>query len=352
MNKLFIRIKKVPGRRWIEYLVFWGFSFWFLARYFSAGETIEQIDWAYTLLFHLSLWFVVLVNSFILIPRLLAKGRYLIYIPLFAILIEAGIRFNQLTFNRLSDIIFPDYFFISYYERSDLFYFMITYLGITSLFQFSRSWFRESGTRQRLAEIEKEKTAQELRALRSQVQPHFLFNSLNTIYGLIRKQSPKAEEAVLKLSDLLRYTIRQNDLDEVPLEEEIKYLEQYISFQTMRLNDPSMVVFEKEGDFGSHTIIPMLLIVFVENGFKYTDFESDRPLWFNLHVNEKVIRFKSENRILAALHTIDEGKSRNGTGITNAKKRLELQYEDRYSLEINRSNGIYKVELEIKPEAG
>ncbi|PWN06805.1 sensor histidine kinase [Rhodohalobacter mucosus] len=352
MNRNSYDILKVPGRRWIEYILFWMISIWFLSSYFSMGDQIQRIDLIYTLLFHISIWFGVTVNSFVLIPRFLANRKNLTYIVLFVLLLEACIRLNQFTFNWLSDILFPDYFFISYYERVDLFYFMIAYLGITSLIQFSRSWFRESDDRRRLAQIKQEKTRHELQALRSQVQPHFLFNSLNTIYGFIRRQSPRAEEAVLKLSELLRYTIRQSEREKVPLEEEIGYLSDYIGLQKMRLNQPDKVHFTISGDVDNVMIIPLLLIVFVENGFKYADLESGDPLAISLTVEDNVIQFTMKNRIANDITAGDPEEQGNGTGIQNARKRLELHYPDRYRLDIRTDKELntYNLELIIETE--
>lgn len=315
-------------------------------------EQIRKIDLVYTLLFHISIWFGVSVNSFVLIPRFLANRKTLIYIILFLMLLEVSIRLNQFTFNWLSDILFPDYFFISYYERIDLFYFMIAYLGITSLIQFSRSWFRESDAKRRLAQIEQEKTRHELQALRSQVQPHFLFNSLNTIYGFIRRQSPKAEDAVLKLSELLRYTIRQSEREEVPIEEEIGYLSDYTGLQKMRLNHPELVEFTTSGDVEGVKIIPLLLIVFVENGFKYADLESGDPLVISLSVQDGVIRFSMKNRMAGQDPSAEPEGRGNGTGIQNARKRLNLHYPDQYRLDIRADKDLrtYNLELIIETE--
>lgn len=317
------------------------------------GEQIQKIDLIYTVLFHISIWFGVLVNSFVLIPRFLANGKTLIYIILFFLLVEICIRLNQFTFNWLSDILFPDYYFISYYEYIDLFYFMIAYLGITSLIQFSRSWFRESDAQRRLAQIEQEKTRHELQALRSQVQPHFLFNSLNTIYGFIRKRSPKAEDAVLKLSELLRYTIRQSDREEVPLEDEIGYLSDYVGLQKMRLNNPDLVKFSTSGYVEDVYIIPLLLIVFVENGFKYADLESGDPLVISLSAQDGVVRFTMKNRMAEQDPEADPEGRGNGTGIQNARKRLDLHYPDRYRMDISQNKELrtYNLELMIETES-
>lgn len=397
----------LPAGRWIEYLLFWTVSYLFLARYFSSGESTGSIDLIYTLLFHVSLLTGVIINSFLLIPRLLAQGRYYLYIPLLLLLIEGCVRLNQFTFNVLADVFFPGYFFISYYERIDLYYFMTVYIGITSLLQFSRSWFREADTRQRLAEVEKEKSRQELKLLHSQIRPHFLFNSLNTIYALTRKKSPDAPGAVLRLSDLLRYTIRQTEAREVPLTDEIQYLQDYIALQKMRLNYPELIDFTVEGDTAGLEIAPMILIVFVENVFTHADLSPGKPAVIRLFCDEHHIRFSCSNHIgtsaerpsdigvgigigtgieevngdgdgeeqdgiigedtsenmhgngnkrKRANKRASESTSRsangngNGTGIANVRRQLELIYPDRHQLVISSATEIYTAELTIKQE--
>src|SRR5690606_16914194 len=150
-------------------------------------------------------------------------------------------------FETLSDLLFPGYFFISYYEWADLLTFFIAYLGVTSLIQFSRSWFREIEAERKIAEIRKESGEQEMRLLKAQIQPHFLFNSLNTVYGLIRKNPKQAADAVVKLSDLLRYTIRQSGEDFVDLMDEITYLNDYVEFQKMRSDYADQISFQADG---------------------------------------------------------------------------------------------------------
>jgi two-component system, LytTR family, sensor kinase len=341
-------------RRLLEYIAFWTFSVWFLARYFADGNAIDSIDWIYTLMFHISIGFGVSVNSFLLVPRLLSARRFLFYGISVVLLLEVCIRLNQFTFNTLSDLIFPGYFFISYYERWDLLQFMVAYIGITSLIQFSRTWFTETETRRRLAEIQREKTVTDLKVLRSQVQPHFLFNSLNTIYALTRKKSAEAPDAVLKLSDLLRYTIRQGDRDEVPLDEEAEYLTSYIDLQRMRMNDPERVVFSyihDNKDAGNETetagtlIAPLLLIVFVENAFTHADLTTGGNIRIELRSGSDGIRFLCSNPVSPEP---GNNSASNGTGIANARRRLELHYPGRHTLDIDEKDGHFVVNLHIE----
>lgn len=360
-------------RRFAEYLVFWSASILFLSRYFAYGETIERIDIIYTLLFHLSLLIGVGFNSFVLIPRFLARKKWLIYFPALGGLIYTSIWLNQFTFETLSDWLFPGYFFISYYEWIDLFTFIVAYLGITSLVQFSRSWFREADAQRKLAEISKAAGEQEMRSLKAQIQPHFLFNSLNTIYGLIRKSPQQAADAVLRLSDLLRYTIRQSGEDLVSLSDEIAYINDYVEFQKMRSDFAEAIRFEVVGDTDRVQIAPLLFITFVENAFKYGSDEVD----IRISVDSNRVRFDCDNKIalsgdgdtlksnLLVGNTSSRNRrggdmdssvdmrekfvsAKNGTGIENARKRLGLTYPDRHTLSVRQDGDLFKVSLELR----
>lgn len=331
-------------RRLIEYALFWSLSLIVLAQYFSFGDSIERIDWIYTLLFHISIGFGVSLNSLVLIPRLLATGRVLLYVIAVPVLIQLMIMLNQFTFNVMTDYLFPGYFFISYYEWYDLLYFMTAYLGITSLIQFSRSWFREAKTRNLLNEIKKSQTELELQALKAHVHPHFLFNGLNTIYGLIRKNPAKASEGVLLLAELLRYTVRQSGADLVPLSLEVDYLTRYVDFQKMRMDDASGIELKVTGSVDTVLIAPLMLIPFVENAFKY----GENQITISLDCTSTEIIFQCRNRIRADVGSVDlEG---NGTGLTNVRKRLGLLYENRHHLDIATDVEHFTVDLRLTHE--
>lgn len=336
-------MSKNKTRRVFEYVFFWIASILFLASYFAFGNTIERIDVIYTVLFHLSIWFAVGINSFLLIPRFLAKGKWWIYFPALSVLILLSIRLNQFTFDTLSDWLFPGYFFISYYEWDDLLTFFVAYLGGTSLIQFSRSWFREVEAERKIAEIRKESGEQEMRLLKAQIQPHFLFNSLNTVYGLIRKSPKQAADAVVKLSDLLRYTIRQSGEDFVELKDEIAYIHDYVEFQKMRSDYADKIHFQSDGNVEGVRVAPLLFITFVENAFKY----GERDFEIRISVVGQTINFTCKNNVLIDANDAQRTENKNGTGIENVRKRLALIYPGRHELEIKQNDDRFEVNLEI-----
>ena len=212
-----------------------------------------------------------------------------------------------------------------------------------------------------------------MRSLKAQIQPHCLFNSLNTIYGLVRKSPPKAAKAVLRLSDLLRYTIRQSGEDMVSLTDEIAYIDDYVEFQKMRSDYAEDILFEVTGDPEQVHVAPLLFIPFVENAFKYGDRDVDIRIsvdsnWVrfecinkialsgdgdNLESNVLVGNSSSGNRREGELDSTVEKRekfvlAKNGTGIENARKRLGLIYPDRHTLNVRQEGDSFKVNLELK----
>lgn len=341
------KLKMILTNRWIQYLAFWSVSFFILARYFSYDGTVQRIDLIYTALFHISLVFCVCVNSFWLIPRYFARRRYGAYSILLLFTIIAGTGLNIYTFRYLADWIFPDYYFISYYTWTDIIQFIMVYMGITTLLQLSRSWFREAEIKQQLAEIKQEQTEVELKALRAQINPHFLFNSLNHIYALAKRQAPETASAVLKLSDLLRYTIRNLNKPKVPLTKELNYIRQYVELYKSRVHHPERIQLHIHTDFDPGlTIPPLLLIVFIENCFKHGSIKKK---------GEKMIvsiSFEKSTLILKTENTVDEQRQlpeeSGGLGLDNVKRRLNLLYSNRHRLAIENKNGIFTINLTLE----
>ena len=195
--------------------------------------------------------------------------------------------------------------------------------------------------------IEKLKTKQtesELKLLKSQVNPHFLFNTLNNIYATNLDDHEKANEIILELADLLRYQLKSQSKPMMPLNEEISILENYISLEKIRVRDCKVNV-QKDGDFQKVTIVPLLLLPFVENAFKYgTGIEQGEiDLKFHLDVSN-TFSFYCRNRVVQKNGKIHSG----GIGLENVKKRLALKYAGNYTLDIEDGNGYFTVQLEIK----
>ncbi|PQJ80118.1 sensor histidine kinase [Polaribacter porphyrae] len=191
----------------------------------------------------------------------------------------------------------------------------------------------------------------ELKLLKAQLNPHFLFNTLNNLYGLSVIKSDKLPDLMLKLSDLLRYSLYETAAVLVPMEKEITYLKNYISLEKIRLEDKTDINFKASGNFSNLKIAPMLFIVFVENAFKHLgNLENEQSkVLVNISEENDKIKFTCKNTIDIIdeqHHNLEKGKS--GIGLVNAKKRLELLYTDKYQLKIDKTDDLYCVNLTLE----
>lgn len=194
-------------------------------------------------------------------------------------------------------------------------------------------------------EVQHEKTTTELSFLKSQVNPHFFFNTLNNIYSLAIVQSDKTAPTVMRLSAIMRYILTETQSDKVPLENEIDFVKNFIDLQLVRLTDKVKVNFNTEGDTSSKQIAPLLFISFVENAFKYgvsTKEPSEIDIIFQASNNS--IHFNVTNTIVKADNGIVDTT---GIGINNAKRRLELLYPGKHVLKVLNDGKKFEVQLEI-----
>ena len=193
-------------------------------------------------------------------------------------------------------------------------------------------------------ELQKEKTETELKYLKGQINPHFLFNTLNNIYALARKQSEQTPEAVMKLSKLMRFMLYEASNEKILLSDEVKLIEDYISLEKLRYTDRLKIEFKTEIDNTNQTIAPLLLIHFVENAFKHgaseSRFESSISISITLHTGILVARIRNTKEANAAIG--NEGK----IGLDNIKRQLELLYP-RHTLILSNDQHYFNVELTI-----
>ena len=250
------------------------------------------------------------------------------------------------TFNELSGWLFPDYYFVAIYSSGELIGFTLIYVFAATATDIIRSWFSQQQDIARLAQLEEENKRAELQALRAQVNPHFLFNSLNTIYNEALKKTDKAPQLILKLSNMLRYVVDKMIQDKVLLEDEINYLKNFITLHKQRLNDPEKVRFDLEGNIGSQKIAPLLLINFVENCFKHADLTTDESfILIRLTVNDTDLILHCRNTMYTGSSSIPKNT---GSGLQNAQRRLELAYAERHDLDISEQENVYSLKLSMK----
>lgn len=199
-------------------------------------------------------------------------------------------------------------------------------------------------------QLKSEKLDMELRYLKSQINPHFLFNALNNIYSMVYTHDDNAANGVLKLSEMLRYVLVDCQAEMIPLSKEIKYVENFIDFQMMRMAGHRDVVLEQEVEKEDYMIAPMLLQPIIENCFKYSRLETHPEGYVHVKVQQwdNKFRFEAENTVAEnarLLAPVTEKKS--GIGQINVQQRLMLHYGENYVFEIEQDKGIYKVKIEL-----
>lgn len=189
------------------------------------------------------------------------------------------------------------------------------------------------------------KVQAELAFLKAQVNPHFLFNTLNSIYYLTLQQSERAPAAVERLSGIMRYVIDEGGQDWVPLEREVAYLTDYIALQRLRFTDNVKIDLQVRGDFLGRRIAPLLFVSFVENAFKHgISMEQESPIHIALDVDGEQTRFAVKNRKLG--HST--GNYGGGIGLENTRKRLEILYPERHRLQVNETAAEYEITLTLQ----
>lgn len=197
----------------------------------------------------------------------------------------------------------------------------------------------------RLKLIENEKLAAQITSLKSQINPHFLFNTLNNIYGIVIDSSPVAADMIDKLSEMMRYTMNDTRSDFVPLEDEINYINNYVELQRSRLDKSVKVEYIQPDIIPSLQIAPMLLIPFIENAFKYgVNSEQKSYIRIEFTINNSEFLMRVINNKVTTQHRISES---HGLGISNTRSRLELIYPSNHLLVVDNSSKQYIVSLHL-----
>jgi two-component system LytT family sensor kinase len=292
------------------------------------------------------------INTYLIIPKLLDKKKFLFYtIIILALMIFYGCfpRIYHLFFGSTQPSIprnpnpgRPRNFQQPFLSSGNIVLFLLILVFSTGI-KIINQWLQSE---QRNKEIANEKLQAELSFLKAQINPHFLFNTLNNIYALASSQSEHTAAAVMKLSSIMRYVLSEARNDMVPLEKEILFTTHYIELQKMRLTDKTTIDFTVKGDPMGRQIAPLLLLPFVENAFKYgVSTRESSPIRILLEIKEDSMYFSVINHkhINTSLKVADN----TGIGINNTKRRLDLLYEDNHTLTIDDKAGEFTVNLKI-----
>jgi len=331
-------------RRWWQHLLFWGVALVILLNVFKSSSTFQKIDLIYTLIFMVPLAIIIYLNLYFFIPRYLRKERYMLYALFFILLVGSGAVVLYFLFDRWIDYLLPGYYFISYYSIPHLMLYTGSFLLLTTLLKLSRSWFM-------LLRVERMTASHRLKSLQSQINPHFLLNSLQTIYALSLEKSERTPGVILQLSEILKYTLYETEHPRVKLEKEIRMIRDYVEMYRYRLDpDRARIGFRVEGDPGEMLIAPMLFLPFIENSFKHGLQGGQKKAYVDISftIDQDLLRFKIGNN----LGNTDplRWEKQGGIGIDNTRQRLELLYPGKHRLRIHREDDQFHVSLDIETD--
>ena len=332
------------------HLSFWGVYITFSLYQISLfNQRSENPDWRKVFIFFaIQIIFNILLaylNYFVLLPRWLARKQLGWY------LLEFLIPFALLTTLRLHLLRYlmdgytrQDHFLYSSAFTIQLILVTLFIVVFVGMLRFAVDWFEFEA---RTKAIENEKLFAELNFLKAQINPHFLFNTLNNLYYLAYTQSPNTMEVIEKLSQMMRYMIYDTNAARVPLSKEITYMENYISLEKLRLNNEVPIMFAVHGNTAGVLIVPLIFITFLENAFKHGVSNNNPQAWVKINVE-----LQNKNCIYTVANSKIKGHNpltgeKSGVGLQNVKRRLDLSYPNSYFLEVSDTPDEYAVELKL-----
>jgi two-component system, LytTR family, sensor histidine kinase AlgZ len=326
---------------WCVYLSF------FIYQVSSRGK--QDVDWFRVLtVVSIQVIFAMIIgylNYFFFLPRFLSekKGwRYFFeFAVTFAILITLRIhveRFFIDGYTHQEQYLYSARFIVHVVTTN---FFIVVFLG---MIRFAVGWFEFEAHKKN---VENERLIAELNFLKAQINPHFLFNTLNNLYYLAYTQSANTTEVIAKLSQMMRYMIYDSNYQQVPLTKEIEYMQNYISLERLRLNDQIPIDFKIEGTTEGVLITPLILITFLENAFKHGVSNNHPGAWVRIliQLKGKECIYRVENSKIPT--SKPEAEEKSGIGLQNVKRRLELSYPEKHQLSIEDNADRYLVELKI-----
>jgi sensor histidine kinase YesM len=289
------------------------------------------------------LLFMIYINLYYLIPVYHREKRYVRYFILLGMLVGIFIYASHLMDNLIQkELKYPDepiiYFIVSTAVK------IVQYL----LFSFFLFNLKEKYEQKRLMnEIQMESLRTEINYLRSQINPHFLFNTLNNLYGLALEKSDKAPEIIMRLSKIMDYMLYESEDATVYLKYDIENLRNYIEIERIRQGNNAVINFKQTGLLNSQKIVPLLLLPLVENGFKHGINKQIKNAFLDIHVfvAANSVKLSVTNNYKASLGI--EADSRNGIGLNNLRRRLQLFYPNKHELITGEKESKYEAQLKI-----
>lgn len=284
----------------------------------------------------------VYINFYLLIPKLLKKRSYIFY--LFWLILTLS--FSSLFITGLLSVI--QHRDLTRHLFSTNFFTTAAYVVITSLAKFLTDWIELQDIELRWHKAEGQRLEAELKTLKAQINPHFLFNSLNNIYSLALINSPRTPEIILKLSDLMRHVLYESRENFIPVKKEVEFVTNFIELQRIRMSEQIEIQFDLQGSIPDRKIMPLVFEPFIDNAFKHGPRSSSDEVFIRIKLllEPEQVHFEISN----SSNRIDgyQTKGAHGVGLENVKQRLALLYApDDYELEITRDENSYRVKLKL-----
>lgn len=294
------------------------------------------------------LTFVVMVyiNIYVLVPYFFFKSKYMLYLTLLVMLVVAGLQ----AIGYILNVYFLEYRVANtprqiqgVYEGTVI---SISVILVTTTVRLLQRWMKDN---ERIAELNNLTLRMELNELKNQINPHFLFNMLNNVKALIRTDPEKASVVIVKLSEFLRFQLYENNEDKTLLTSEINFLSNFVNLEKIRRDNLS-VSLESSTDqrvLNSVFVPPNLFTTFVENAIKHSVDVTDEDTYINIRIEikDRRLHFTCSNSVSKVYQVVD--KKNSGLGLANIKRRLELLYKDKYTLDIVAADREYTVNLTI-----
>jgi two-component system, LytTR family, sensor histidine kinase AlgZ len=274
---------------------------------------------------------VAYLNYFIFLPRFLERqklGRYLLEFSIpFIVIIFIRIHLQRYMIDGYTNK--EHYFYSTLYTVQAVATTLFIVIFVAML-RFAKDWFEFESKKK---EVENEKLTAELNFLKAQINPHFLFNTLNNLYYLAFTKSPNTTEVIEKLSQMMRYMMYDSNYPQVPLNKEIEYMQNYVALERLRLNNTIPIQFDVFGNTAEVRIAPLIFITFLENAFKHGVSNANPKSWVNvsIKVSGKTCTYRVENSKIPAV----KNGEKSGIGLQNVRRRLELSYPGEYELQMN-----------------
>lgn len=327
---------------WLLHALFWVLVFIIMVLANSEGQTTfhEIIQKFINLIFYI---LVVYINLGYLIPKFLNQKNFITYCILLLAMVAVFTPIMVLLLYITIEEADPREFLLMNQQYIFLLLFLVA--GGSTMIKIISDWQRHQRDRK---DLETQRMQSEIKFLKSQINPHFLFNTLNSLYALTLKKDEIAPEIVIRLSDMMRYMLYESNERRVPLEKEVAYIENYLSMEELRQSGASDISFVVEGDIGSQMIAPMIFIPFLENSFKHglNHQIKDGFVHAVMRVLGNKLLFRIENSKPSEIIP-SEQPEQGGIGLSNVRRRLDLLYPGQYKLDIANTEATYIVELSL-----